>query len=71
MTREQADELFRRSCTEASGYLELAIMTKNLGGDTTAMREACIRALKQFADNDEAVDAMYDAMYDAMEEHYD
>lgn len=55
---QRADEVFRHSVREASGYLDLAGFAREAGRSDQAMRDAAIKALQRFSDDDDLIDAM-------------
>ena len=59
--KQQANIVFQKSIQEARGYIELAKMQAEMGADNQKMRECAIKALQQFSDNDDLVEAIYEA----------
>lgn len=65
----QYEQISRAAFWRAAGYLDLAKMQRELGGDDTDMRMAAARELARLTDDDELIDAMYDADMRDMEQH--
>ena len=61
MTPQEADRLFQKSIDDALRYLQLTQDSQKDSPLYKEMKQAAIESLREFSDNDEAIDAMYEA----------
>ena len=59
MNIQEAEAKLKRVIV-ASGYIEMCLIAKEGDRDCAKLKKEAIKALNNFSDDDEAIDAMYD-----------